>query len=384
MATTVTTSTSWFSRLGSSVKNVFFGFILVIGSILLLFWNEGRAVKTDQSLKEGASLVVSISPDSKQIEHDGKLIHFSGDAKTPSVLTDVDFGVAVNALKLNRIVEVYQWEEDSQSTTKEKFGGGTDTTTTYTYSKKWSDTLIDSSSFKEKELHQNPSTKRFENKQWMAENVSVGSYVISKELLESLSGYQPFTITQEMLNTLPYGTQEKIELVGNILYYQTAKNSDPAIGDTRIKYEFIAPQPLSVISQQSGESLVPFKTKNSRAISMIQLGNHTAKEMFDTAISSNVTVTWIIRAVGSLIMYIGLSLIFGVLPVVASIIPMFGRLAGMGVSLIAGLLTLIGSTVTIGIAWIFYRPVIGILLFLTAAIGIYMIIRTIAQKPAKK
>jgi hypothetical protein len=357
---------------------------LVIGSIFLLFWNEGRAVKTDQSLKEGASLVVSVTPDTKKVEFEGKLIHFSGEAKTPSVLTDVDFGVSVNALKLNRIVEVYQWDEDSHSTTKEKLGGGTDTTTTYTYDKKWSDTLIDSSSFQEKEIHLNPSSKRFENKQWLAENVSVGSYVISKELLESLSGYQPFTITQEMVNTLPYGTQEKIELVGNMLYYQTAKNSDPAIGDTRIKYEFIAPQPLSVISQQSGDSLVPFKTKNSRSISMIQLGNHTAKEMFDTAISSNKTLTWIIRAAGTLIMYIGLSLIFGVLPVVASFIPFIGRIVGAGVSLISGLLTLVGSTITIGIAWVVYRPLIGLVLFSLAAGGISLIIKTMTSSPAKK
>lgn len=384
MATTVTTSTSWLSRLGSSVKNVFFGFILVIGSVFLLFWNEGRAIKTYQSLKEGASLVVSISPDSRKSEHEGKLIHFSGDAKTPSVLTDVDFGVAVNALKLNRIVEVFQWEEDSQSTTKEKFGGGTDTTTTYTYSKKWSDTLIDSSSFQEKELHQNPSTKRFENKEWFAENVSVGSYSIPNALLASLTGYVPFTITQEMLSSLPYGTQEKLELEGNMIYYQTEKNSDPSIGDTRIKYEYIAPQKLSVISQQSGDSLVPFESKNSRTISMIQLGNHTAKEMFDTAISSNVTVTWIIRAAGTLVMYIGLSLIFGVLPVVASVIPLFGRLVGAGISLIAGLLTLIGATVTVGIAWIFYRPMIGIVLFLIAAVGIYMFIKSMSRKPAIK
>src|SRR3989344_2280935 len=115
MVTTVTTSTSWFSRLGSSVKNIFFGLLLVIGSIVLLFWNEGRAVKTDQSLKEGASSVVSVSSEKKDPANEGKLIHFSGLAKTPSVLTDVDFGVGGSALKLRRIVEVYQWEENANS-----------------------------------------------------------------------------------------------------------------------------------------------------------------------------------------------------------------------------------------------------------------------------
>ena len=135
MATTITTSTSWFSRLGSSVKNVFFGFLLITISVIVLFWNEGRAVKTDQSLKEGASLVVSINAETKDVSNDGKLVHFTGLARTPSVLTDIDFGVGGSALKLARVVEVYQWQEDSDSKTVEKLGGGTDTTTTYTYKK---------------------------------------------------------------------------------------------------------------------------------------------------------------------------------------------------------------------------------------------------------
>ncbi len=384
MATTITTSQSWFSRLGSSVKNVFLGFILVIGSIFLLFWNEGRAVKTDQSLKEGASIVVSVNPESKEQVNDGKLIHFSGVAKTPSTLTDIEFGVGVNALKFQRIVETYQWEEDSKSETKEKLGGGTDTTTTYTYAKKWDDSLIDSTSFQEKEAHQNPTSKKFENKEWFAENVSIGSYVLSKELLESLSGYQPFTITQEMLSSLPYATQEKLGLTGNMIYYQASTSSEPVIGDTRIKYEYIAPQEISVVVKQSGESLIPYTTKNGRTISMIQLGSHSAKEMFDAAVSGNIMMTWIIRAAGSIIMYIGVSLVFGVLPTVASVIPFAGRLVGAGVSMIAGLFTLIGSTVTIGIAWIFYRPLIGVLLFSFAIGCMYLIIRAFKKTSIKK
>lgn len=383
MATTVTTSSTWFSRLGSSVKNVFFGFILVVVSVGVLFWNEGRAVKTDQSLKEGAAMVISVNPDAKQSDHEGKLIHFSGDAKTPSILTDVDFGVGGSALKLKRIVEMYQWDEDTQSSTREKLGGGTDTTTTYSYSKKWSDTIIDSSSFREKEAHQNPTSKKFENKEWFAENVSVGSYILSKELLEALSGYQPLTITQEMLSTLPYGTQEKIELDGNMLYYQTASASEPTIGDIRIQYKYIAPQRVSVISRQSGDSLEEYTTKNNRTIRMIQLGDHTAKEMFDTAISSNIVMTWVIRGAGALIMFLGISMVFGVLPIVASVIPFVGRMVSAGVSLVSGLLTLIGTSVTIGIAWIFYRPLIGILLFCVAAVGIFLIVKSASKKSTK-
>lgn len=153
MVTTETTSTSWFSRLGNSFKNILFGIVLIIGAIFLLFWNEGRAVKTEQSLKEGLSVVISASPDKKDPKNEGKLIHFSGMTKVSGVLTDNTFGVSGNFLKMKRTVEVYQWKEEARSKTKEKLGGGTETTTTYSYVKEWSDKTINSSAFKEVELY---------------------------------------------------------------------------------------------------------------------------------------------------------------------------------------------------------------------------------------
>lgn len=382
MTTTETTSESWFSRLGSSVKNVFVGFLLVIGSIVLLFWNEGRAVKTEQSLKEGASAVVSVSSEVKDPVNEGKLVHFTGEARTPSVLTDIDFGVGGSALKLRRIVEVYQWKENSKSDTKEKLGGGTETTTTYTYSQTWSDSLIDSSSFKEAETHMNPTTKRFDDKEWLATNVSVGAYEIPQDLLSALSGYQPFTLTSEMLKTLPYATQGQVELTGNMLYLQSSASAMPQTGNTRIRYEIITPQTVSVIAKQSASTLIPYTTKNGRTISMIQTGDHTAQEMFEGAVSNNRIMTWILRLVGTLLMYIGLRMIFGVLPIVASVIPFVGRIVGTGMSLVSGLLTLIGASITIAVAWIIYRPVIGIILLLVAGLGVILLVR--ASKSVSK
>ena len=108
-------------------------------------------------MKEGASAVVSVSSETKDLTNEGKLVHFTGIARTPSVLTDVDFGVGGSALKLRRIVEMYQWEENSKSDTREKLGGGTETTTTYTYDQDWFDRVIDSSNFKELEKKRTPA-----------------------------------------------------------------------------------------------------------------------------------------------------------------------------------------------------------------------------------
>ncbi len=323
---------------------------------------------------------MSVSSETKDPTSEGKLIHFIGVARTPSVLTDTDFGVGGSALKLHRIVEVYQWEENSKSDTKEKLGGGTETTTTYTYSQDWFDRLIDSSDFKESETHINPTVKRFENKEWIAANVSVGAYEIPDDLLAALSGYQPFTVTSEMLKTLPDATQNQVELTGNMLYFQSTASAMPQIGSTRIRYEIIAPQVLSVIAKQSQATLVPYTTKNGRTINMIQTGSHTAGEMFEGAIANNRVMTWVLRILGTILMFIGLRMTMGVLPIVASVIPFVGRIVGAGMSLASGLMTLIGASITIAIAWIVYRPLVGIVLLFIAGLGVFLLVRASQSK----
>jgi len=45
--------TRWFSRIGESIKGLLFGGVLFLGSFPLIWWNEGRAVQTYESLQEG-------------------------------------------------------------------------------------------------------------------------------------------------------------------------------------------------------------------------------------------------------------------------------------------------------------------------------------------
>ncbi len=156
---TETTTTSWFSRILASIKGVLFGLLLLIVACVLLFWNEGRAVQTAKSLAEGSGLVVDVTPDTLDPAMESKLIHVSGDAKAQTALTDPEFGVTASALKLDRKVEMYQWKQEEHSETHKNTGGSETTTTTYTYSKDWSDRPIDSKEFKQQSGHSNPQMR---------------------------------------------------------------------------------------------------------------------------------------------------------------------------------------------------------------------------------
>lgn len=372
MPTTIITNQSWFSRIGSSARNVIFGFIFIIASIILLFWNEGNAVNVEKSLKEGASAVTSVSSSKIDPKNEGSLVHFTGEARTPSLLTDDTFGVSGSYLKLQRDVEVYQWIENTKSSTVEKLGGGTETTTTYSYETDWRDTLIDSSTFQEATTHQNPTTKRFEKDDWIAANVSVGAFSIPSDMINSLSQYEAVTLNAEMLTKLPYDVQEKLEVVSGTLYYDTQDVTTPKVGDTRITFKGIVPQTLSVVASQKGNSLAPFITSSGKSLSFIQTGKATASQMFENALKGNAMMTWILRIVGLLVLFAGFRSVLGLLPIIASVVPFLGRIIGAGMSIVAGVLTLgVGITV-IAISWIFYRPIIGIVLLVIAGLIFFM------------
>lgn len=72
----------------SAIGGVLVGIVLFLVAFPLLFWNEGRAVQTAQSLEEGASNVVTVGADKVEPGNEGKLVHLTGNAATKESLTD--------------------------------------------------------------------------------------------------------------------------------------------------------------------------------------------------------------------------------------------------------------------------------------------------------
>ena len=98
---TETSSQSWFSRILESIKGIVVGLGMAVVAFPLLFWNEGRAVQTAQSLEEGAGAVISVPADRVDPGNEGKLVHLSGTSATSAPVRDVEFGVEeAKALKL--------------------------------------------------------------------------------------------------------------------------------------------------------------------------------------------------------------------------------------------------------------------------------------------
>lgn len=357
------TSTSWLGRLGNAIKGILFGLLLFVLAFPLLFWNEGRTVKRTRALNEGARIVVSTSPESLDTALEGKLVHLSGLASTDDILNDPLFEISSsNAVRLERIVEMYQWEEKKETETHRRTGGSEETVTTYRYIKTWTADSIDSDFFERRSGHENPESMPFSSESILADSVNVGVYELSESLKDKISGSVPLELSQNDVQRISNYTGIAAQQSSKWIYlgYHGSSLSNPSIGDLRIRFSYVPVAEVSVMAGQEGNKLEPYSTKNGNEINLLDMGVRTAEEMIASAKQTNQTIAWVLRGVGFLLMMIGLSAIFAPLAVVGDVIPLVGNLIRMGTGAVAGVLAFFFSFMTIAMAWIFYRPVLGI------------------------
>ncbi|MBU2566952.1 TMEM43 family protein [Patescibacteria group bacterium] len=375
---TKTTHNSWGSRIKDSFKGILVGLLLFLISFPLLFWNEGRAVKMHKSLEEGANNVISVSINSIDSTNENKLIHITGKADTSDVLSDPAFVVTSTAIKLNRIVEMYQWEEKTSSETTKNYGGSSDTETTYSYDKTWSKKLIDSSSFEFPSDHENPSSMPYENQELYAENVNVGAFALTPALIKRIGGATKLPLTDDNMEALSDDEVWTAEIQNGTLYL--GDPASPQIGDLRISFEVTKPTNVSIVSQQHGDSFVPYQAKAGAAVELLEMGDVSSEQMFQNAIQANKVMTWILRLLGFFLMFVGLALMLKPLSVFGDVLPFLGNAIGMGTGLLAGLISVALTLITIAIAWLFYRPLLSIILLVIATAAITAIVTLIKKK----
>src|ERR1700744_4968592 len=75
---TETSTEGYGSRLGGSLVAALIGLILVPVAVVLLYWNEGRAVDPIRALNRGGASIVEVDAGSVDPGSNGKLVHLTG------------------------------------------------------------------------------------------------------------------------------------------------------------------------------------------------------------------------------------------------------------------------------------------------------------------
>ncbi len=410
MAYTEKTTTGYGTRVGNSIKATLMGFVIIIGATILLWWNEGRAVKTADMLEDAQGACVEMpNPDKKSAEFEGELVCATAMANTDEVLTDADFGISENAISLSRKVEYYQWVEHSESKSEDKLGGKQETTTTYTYKQEWVSSPVNSADFKDPAYQgKNFTWTTVEDQDVWAEKVTFGAYVLNESLIHSISSTEPIELdvnfqTLQSMNksvadtyarikgntaviadavtnladtteTATNGNQVDLNFVhqaGNVLYYGRSMNA-PEIGDVRITFEKTVPAKVTVVSQVEGNTFKPFTASNKKKFQTLRMGKKSIEEIFEEENESNTMWTWILRIVGILLVISGFKSLFSFLETLLKVVPFLSSIFAFGVGIICTIVGIVYSLIVIALAWIFYRPVLGIILLLIAGFLVWV------------
>jgi hypothetical protein len=280
---------------------------------------------------------------------------------------------------------MYQWVEHEKSETKKKTGGGTKTVTTYSYSKEWVSHQVDSSRFHETAGHDNPSMP-FLGDEWVATEITAGAFSLTDTFKGKLNRSEPLQVTADHLARVP-GDVGRLQMDGGGFYRPVSPASggpsSPQVGDVKIQWSVVMPAVVSVVGKQENGRLGAYRTKAGGDIDLLSYGTKAAAEMFAAAEAANKTMTWILRAVGVFVLFIGFAAIFKPLSVLADVIPFIGNLVEKGTGLISFGLALMLGLLTIAVGWIFYRPLLGIgLLAAVIVVAVLLFRRGKKGKPA--
>lgn len=373
-------------RLSDTAGGTVVGVGLFFLSFYVLFTNEGRALQTAASLDEGLSRVVSLHQYAGvDRQNDHRPVHLSAKLRTSQPLHDPNYKVVVQAVKLKRQVEMYQWVEHQESRDYQE-DGETKTETTYTYNTEWKAELINSRNFDKEMGHINPSAMAVESVTVVAPEVRVGPFVLSKGLVEQINDFQ--TLNPRYV---PPAELDAFLTVHGEYFYHTPSPLRPQVGDVRVSFSFAGlsgegfhpgpAQTVSVVAMQRGDNLMPFKTKSGDTLEFLHLEERSAQEMFEKEHQHNNMVTWGLRAAGWALMFLGVSLTVRIFHTLVDWVPVLRELVSMGLKLFALCVSVSLSLLTVAVGWVFHRPLVAALLGGAALLPLLM---ARSRAPAKK
>lgn len=350
---------SWWQRIKESFKGILTGLVLIGVSIFLLFWNENHSIKTKRSLIEASKVLIETPDKPINPKNDEKVVYVKGFANTNEKLYDDLLDVTVNAINLDRQVEMYQWQEEQHTTTQSNMGGSQTQTTDYSYQKTWSRELINSSNFNDPHNHSNPKEMRVLPKNQYAKDVKLGDFRLPHELIIQMEDSQPIILGDTELIKIRKELREPAFIDKDMIYL--GKNPEtPEIGDIKISLSAIYPQKVSVIAVQIGTTFEPYIAKAGEEVMLLETGYISPKVMIENAIQKNKILTYWIRLVSLILMVIGFSLLFKPFVVIGDVFPMLGTLLGYGNGLFSILIGVSFWCILFSISWIAVRPLLAL------------------------
>ena len=219
---------------------------------------------------------------------------------------------------------------------------------------------------------------RYTRTTFTARDATLGAFRPSEPALRLLPANQMARVAPAHAEALRARISGPLQVIDGRIYLG-ADPGQPHIGDHRISFSTVPNGPASFIGRQSGADFAEYQTQSGDKLLMARSGLMSTPEMFKVAEDENRMLTWLLRAVGVFVMFIGFALVLFPLSVITDFVPFIGSIVGAGALLVALVCTFVLAPALIAVAWLWYRPLVSIAV-LVVGLGVAYGFRTLAAR----
>lgn len=344
--------------------------------IVLIFRNEQRALQTYTSLQEGEKLVHTVDSDKIDTDKTWQLIHVTWKITTDNILADEYMWITFpeQTLKVAREVAFFQRDELKTTQKTTNSDGSTIEKEIVTYTSWRFDHKIDSTYFQQP-AYKNPTHTHIDDTLYTADSITLWAYLVWDDAVKRIHPNEPFVFAEHRIEVDTGAITPPATIISDTIYLSStdiAPNiASPKIGDARVHYTLFSAQEMSLIAKQDEWVLRPYQTKAGDELLLVTTWIQSAQQMFSDAFSSNRFLTWIMRCVGTFVLYGWLLLLVNWLTSLISKIPFMGTFITGGIQVWLFVIALLSGLLFVAIAWFLVRPVVSALLLLIFVIWLY-------------
>lgn len=291
--------------------------VMLVPGFGFLVWNEFSRVKDMKARTALLGEIVELPLyNVADPSYEGKVVHAVGKAVPSGNYYDTDFKWRFPAIKMTRNVYYYQTIETLHVTTEKDAGGRDVKIQSYTYSVDWVDHPVRAAFHDRDVKNDNFVLKELGKKSYVAEEVVVGPYRLSKDLFLPMAEHAIIlprsSVWEEPCNReiqAKFGRNVNQFHLSDKRVYLGTDPDDPQIGDVKVSFMGVESDTVSVIAKVTDGVLVPCKAQG-KDVSVIKLGNHSAEELSKVFLGKRRGGTWAIRFILFILMFGGCNFLF--------------------------------------------------------------------------
>ncbi|XP_073943461.1 transmembrane protein 43 homolog [Choristoneura fumiferana] len=271
--------------------------ILFAGVTYFLLWAESHTIQSNLMLEELVSSAVSIDVHTgdEAARYEGRVVHIVGPLRILEPISEPDYNIQVQAVKLRKRVQMYQWIEET--TEQENFLSepAEESQKTYWYHKDWRDYVVDSNLFYIRPGHHNPTSMPLFSETHIAENVKIGWLFLGVDVKRKVNDYYEI-----WSDSRPERSDIKLH---SGFYYHGESALQHEVGDLRIHFSYAGREDdiytaVGIIEDGVLQSYSPGNFPGADPISLLRKGSFSLQQLHDLESRAANVNTWKYRILG--------------------------------------------------------------------------------------